>query len=506
MTVLGVSFTLYTLFIVGVGVYSSRFAKATDDDYFLAGRGLGAWVGALSACASVSSGWVTLGLVGLAFDRGFVAYWLIPGVLVGVLFNWAVLANRLRHGAEQLGALTVPDYFAFRFKERLPILRGLSVLVILIAMILYVSAQMAASGKAFDAMFASVDHRLGVVIGAVIVLGYTVIGGFRAACWTDSVQAVVMVVALAGMPIYLLVGSTGYSQISETLGSVPGVDLVSMTGGRSGYALIGFVLGSGALGINLGYPGQPHVVVRYMAMRGKREVRTGMMIAMVWTGLAYWGAVTIGLIARTFVEQGAAWSEPLRAGGASSETALIITASNLLPGAIAGIALAAVLAAIASTADSQLVVAASAVANDLYARVFAPTKKGNHGILNKSVVLVLGIGAAAMALDESISVYSFVVDYGWAILGASFGPQLILALLWKRASYAGAIAGIVTGFVVAIVWKQVYAPGARVWTLINGDAAVGIEIYNLTIAFVAAFVMNVVVSLAFRSCSDGASE
>ena len=504
MTVLGVSFALYTLIIVGVGVYSARFAKATDDDYFLADRGLGAWVGALSACASTSSGWVTLGLVGFAFDRGFVAYWLIPGVLVGVLFNWAVLANRLRRGAGELGALTVPDYFAFRFKERLPILRGLSVLVILVAMFLYVAAQMAAAGKAFDAMFVSVDHTLGVVIGAVIVLLYTVIGGFRAACWTDFVQALVMVAALAGIPIFVLVGTIGYPEIARTLAHAPGPDLVSMTGGRRGLALIGFALGSGALGINLGYPGQPHVLVRYMALRGRREVRVGMVIALVWTALAYWGAVTTGLIARTLTEQGAAWGEPLRAGGSSSETAMILTATNLLPGAIAGVALAAVLAAIASTVDSQLIVAASSVAHDLYSRVFAPARRGGHPMINRLVVLTLGVGAAAVALDERISVYAFVVDYGWAILGASFGPQLILALLWKRATYAGAIAGIVTGFVVAVVWKQVYAPGATVWTLLNGEAGKGVEIYNLTVAFAAAFLMNGAVSLLSRRDADGA--
>lgn len=485
--VFAVSFAVYSLLIVAVGLYSMGFAQRSDEDYFLAGRGLRSWVAALSASASSESGWVTLGLVGMAFASGVRAYWIIPGCLVGFWFNWFVIARRLCRQSQDLKALTVPDFLALRFRERLPLLRLSSVAVILVAMMLYVAAQFAAAGKAFEAGFEELewlDYRAGVLMGAAIVLIYTVAGGFRAVCWTDFLQALLMLVTLVFFPLLLLVQWGGYAPILRELGAYD-PDLLRFTPDKAAAGMAGFLLGSGALGINFGYPGQPHILARFMALRSEREARLGGVIAMAWGFCIYWGAVTVGLIVKAMAYRGTDWATPLLwQSGAPGEIGLVLAAKHILPGALAGLVLAAVLAAICSTADSQLVVAASAVANDLYARLIESERRLFHGILNKATVLALGLVAVLLVLNKEVSVYQYVLKYGWAILGASFGPQIILALLWRRASYAGCLAGLVTGFTVAIVWPRIYSADST-----------GVEVYNLPLAFTAALLVNILVSL-----------
>jgi len=439
MSVFAVSFAVYTLVIVAIGIYSARYARRSDEDFFLAGRSLGPWVAALSASASSESGWVTLGLVGWAFTSG----------------------------------------------ERLPILRVLSVTVILVAMMLYVAAQFAAAGKAFSASFAGLQYQAGVLIGAGVVLVYTVLGGFRAACWTDLIQGVIMVGTLVVFPLYVLVACGGYAFIGEHAGAADPslMRVIPEFNDRAwGPAFLGFLLGSGALGINFGYPGQPHVLVRFMALADPRQARLGGLISVVWATLVYWGAVTIGLLARAMTEADStgagefAWTEALPADG--GETGLVLAAQNMIPGLFSGFVLAAVLAAICSTADSQLVVAASSVANDIYFRLVERSRRLAHVLVNR--IVMLGLGAAAVGL--------VINRYGWAILGASFGPQLILLLLWKRATYAGCVAGMLTGFLTALLWK-----------LLNLQQYIeALEVYNLTLAFGAALVVNIVVSLLTR--------
>jgi len=490
-TIFFISFASYTIAIVGVGLYSAKFARRSDEDYFLAGRSLGSWVAALSASASSESGWVTLGLVGWAFTSGVSAYWIIPGCLLGFIFNWFVLAGRLRDRSQELGALTLPDFFAFSFRERLPLLRTLSVVVILVAMLLYVASQLAAAGKAFSTSFDSVDYRVGVLIGVCVVLVYTVLGGFRAVCWTDFLQALLMVGTLVVFPIYLLFTHGGYGFISDQLRQVD-PSLLRFTPDKSGPALLGFLLGAGALGINFGYSGQPHVLVRFMALKDRSQARLGGVIAFLWGLFVYWGAVTVGLMARAITADGATWGQAMLEDSSQAELGLVLSAMHLLPGVLAGLVLAAVLAAICSTADSQLVVAASAAASDLYGRLFRQAKGRSHLLVNRLVVLVLGIAAALLVIDEKVTVYDYVLTYGWAILGAAFGPQIILLLTWRRASYVGCLLGMLTGFAVAIIWKQTYGAVPR-----------DIEIYNLPIAFVAALVVNLVASLLWPSRVEG---
>ncbi|MGD2108563.1 MAG: sodium/proline symporter, partial [Phycisphaerae bacterium] len=411
------------------------------------------------------------------------AYWIIPGCLLGFLFNWFVIAGRLRDRSHALNALTLPDFFAFNFKERVPLVRTLAVIVILVAMLLYVAAQLAAAGKAFSVSFGNIDYRVGVLMGAVVVLIYTVLGGFRAVCWTDFLQALLMMGTLIVFPIYLLATHGGYGYVFDEL-RVVDESLLRFTPDKAGAALVGFLLGHGALGINFGYPGQPHVLIRFMALKDRRQAILGGIISFFWGLCVYWGAVTVGLMARALTQGGAQWGQVLLQSDEQAELGLVLSAMNLLPGVLGGLVLAAVLAAICSTADSQLVVAASAAASDLYARLFSKSKRSSHMIVNRLVVLALGVAATLMVIDQKVKVYEYVLTYGWAILGASFGPQMILALLWKRASYAGCICGMLTGFAMAIIWKHTY-----------GAAPHEVEIYNLPLAFVAALVVNVVVSL-----------
>ena len=362
-------------------------------------------------------------------------------------------------------------------------------MVILVAMWMYVGAQFAAAGKAFEAAF-GIDYLVGVGLGAAIVLIYTVIGGFRSACWTDFIQALVMILALVIFPFWMLLDAGGVGFIQSSLAEVDDGKLLGFWPEKTGMAFLGFLFGSGALGINFGYPGQPHVLVRFLALRSRRDAIAGAVISITWGALVLAGAVTLGLLARSYTVTEAAWtsgmSAELAAGASDSgQTALVLSANALLPGMLSGVVLAAVLAAICSTADSQLVVAASAAANDIYSRLIRPGRSSS--LVNRITVLILGVGAIGLVFDPDLNLFSFVLVYGWAILGAGFGPQVLLALYWKGATRAGAIAGIATGFAMALGWKMFY-----------DEAATGVELYNLPVAFVAALILNVLVSLVTR--------
>lgn len=483
-----IAFVGYTLLVIVVGLLTSRRASESDEEYFLAGRSLGPWVGALSASASSESGWVTIGLVGWAFQSGVSAFWILPGVFFGFLVNWFVIASRLRTAGAAVGAVTLPDFLSRHFGERLPIIRLISVLVILTAMMLYCAAQFAAAGKAFDVTFESISYQGGVLIGAAIVLFYVTLGGFRAACWTDLLQGLLMVGVLVIFPLWMLSNGPSLDQVRANLGQAD-PQLLSFWPNLTGSALIGFLLGSGALGINFGYFGQPHVLVRFLALRKAKDATASGVISIAWAMLVLAGAVTTGILVRSFAEGGEAWAATLSHAG-DGEYALVAAAINLAPAVFGGLILAAIFAAICSTADSQLVVASSAVANDVWSRLWSSSQR-RHTLVNRITVAILGIAAVALVLDRQVTIYDYVLTYGWAILGASFGPQILLALFWRRATAAGCVAGLSTGFVVALLWKMqmdnVVTIGGR-----------RIEVYNLPLAFMAALGMNILVSYFSR--------
>lgn len=506
-----ISFVVYTLAILVVGLVTARRGVGTDEDYYLGGRTLGPWLAALSASASAESGWVTLGLVGLAFSNGYSAYWIMPGCLIGFAVNWFVVAPRLRRQSGALGAITIPDYFARRFAEGIPVLRIMSVVVILVAMCLYVAAQFAAAGEAFDAAFPSVGesismtnggYRTGVLIGAAVVLVYTVLGGFRASCWTDAVQALVMVGVLFVFPVWMLATTGGYGGLDDAFGAAGDDSAKLLRWGfeATGFTLVGVLLGSGALGINLGFVGSPHILVRFMAMRDRRDAVVAGTVSMVWGIMIFWGAITIGLLVRAFAIEAAAgaedvaWAMPLVEDPAGKkESALVLAAGGLLPGVVAGLALSAIFAAICSTADSQLVVAASACTSDIWRKVFGGSAEGTgHMLINRLTIFGLGLGGMALVIGGQVEIFDYVLKFAWAILGASFGPQVLLALLWRRSTWAGAVAGMGVGLTVAIGWKLAQDNG---WFPAEGFLATLGAFYNLTIAFSLATAVNIVVSL-----------
>ena len=436
------SFWLYTFAIMAVGIYSARYGRASSADFFLADRGNGAWVVALSASASAESGWVTLGLVGMAFQTGVGALWIIPGTVVAFLFTWLVIADPLRRQARYRGSITFPDVLAANFTGRPAlVIRVLAMLIILSMLSAYVAAQFSAAGKMFETMLGW-PYESGVIVGALIVLSYTISGGFRAVAWTDVVQALLMISAMLVLPLVILVHLGGFDSMWQRLGSLDdGVTLTAPFANKIGMSLVGFV--AMWLGIPLGYCGQPHILVRYMATRDSTAIRRGALISTTWVFLLFTGAVLLGVFAR-------AWYGSLN----DPETVLPRVAAELLPGLLAGPMIAAVLAAICSTADSQLLISASTVSHDLYVRVLG-RQPGDRYImhLNRLGVLSIWLLAMIVALGKVRVIFDFVL-YAWAGLGAAFGPALILILLWQRTSAAGVISGMLVGFITAVLWRM----------------------------------------------------
>lgn len=460
-----ISFLVYSALIVGVGLYSARMRKATTDDFVLANRELGPWASSLSASASSESGWVMLGLVGEAFAFGVSAFWIVPGIAAGYIFNWFFVAERLRKHSLDSGSVTLTQFMLSRFGES-KALRWISVLIIVAAMLGYVAAQMNAAGKAFDAVF-HLEYWLGVLAGAAIILAYTITGGFRAICWTDIVQAGFMFFALIGMPIVLFSHESGLAGIFSTLeGQAP--FLLTWGSDNAGFAAFGFVIG--LLGIGLGYPGQPHVLSRFMAARDTSTVNKARVIALVWMVTVYIGAILFGLFARAHY---GTLDDP--------EQALPLAVSEFLHPIIGGFVIAAIVSAICSTADSQLITMSSSISRDvIHPGAVGPESAGRLLRIDRLVLVVLAMISVFFALTENRVIFEFVL-YAWAVLGAAFGPIVILGLLWRRATRAGALAGMITGIVVTVLWRNI--------PVLKG------AVYELVPAFVLAMAAIVIVSL-----------
>ncbi|MCK4856823.1 MAG: sodium/proline symporter, partial [candidate division Zixibacteria bacterium] len=399
--VLAASFVVYTAGIIIIGIYSTRRRKRTEDDFVLANRELGPWASALSASASAESGWVMLGLVGEAYLFGLSAFWIVPGIAAGYLFNWFVIAERLRRSTKESGVVTLPQYILSRFGGDSVLLRVIPVVIITVAMLAYVAAQMNAAGKAFDAVF-HLPYWLGVLIGAVVIMTYTVTGGFRAICWTDIIQASFMFVALIGMPFITLSKIGGWDAFVTQV-SVIDPNTLTWAGGKIGFGMLGFVIG--LLGIGLGYPGQPHVLSRFMAIKDSRSVKRGGTIAISWMVLVYIGAVFFGLFAKVAF---GVMDDP--------EQALPRAVGEFLPPILGGFVVAAIVSAICSTADSQLIVVSSTISRDVLP---LRSKRRDTGSfertqrLDRLVLVVLAVLSVLFALSENRVIFEFVL-YAWS--------------------------------------------------------------------------------------------
>jgi sodium/proline symporter len=463
-----ISFFLYLLIIVIIGILSAKFSSSGLSEFFLAGRKLKHFVVALSAVASGRSAWLLLGVTGMAFTIGAPAVWAVTGYITAEVFMFVFLGKRLRRYTAMMNNLTLPDFFESRFKDKSNVLRILSVSIILIFMISYVASQFEAGGKAFSTSF-GVSETSGILVTAVIVLLYTVLGGFLAVSLTDMIQAFFMIFALLILPIVAVVNAGGWGEILAILQNFNPKFLNPFA-----YAVGGIV---GFLGIGLGSPGNPHILVRYMSVADPKALRKSCVIGTLWNVLMAWGAVFIGLVGRAY------YLKPEALPGGDPENLFPFLASAHLHPILLGIITASILAAIMSTADSQLLVASSGITRDIYQKIFAKDKIiPQKRLVLISRIVVLSLVTAALVFGALAKEYVFwLVLFAWGGLGASFGPTLLLSLFWKRTTKAGVIAGFVSGTAVTIVWNQV--------EVLNNF------LYHLVPAFFVSLFLTIIVSL-----------
>lgn len=451
-TALVVTLVVYKALLLGVGFWASR--RTHDDaDFYLAGRGLGPWVAALSSAASSSSAWTLLGVSGAAYAQGISAIWLLPACMGGFLLNWLVVARPLRREAERTGAVTLTEYFAegARPQQARRIVISAS-LVILLCLLIYVASQFQAAGKTF-AETLDMDFRSAVMIGGAVILVYTMSGGFWAASITDTIQGLVMAAASVAVPIAALWEVGGLGAMWDGLGAA-GEGFTDPWKGNSGWLLLSFLVGT--LGIGLGYPGQPHVVNRFMAIRSDRDITIGTWISIVWGLVIYIGMLLAGWCGRALV-----------GSLGDGEKILLRLTTDLFPPVAGGVILAAVLSAIMSTADSQLLVCGSTVSYDL------PAKRGTRRVLlDRLTILGLGIAAMVAAMFLPASVYDNVL-FAWAGLGSAFGPLLLIRLAGFQVRPHMATLAIWTGFLVTIVWSSIPVLDQALYELVPAFLAAG---------------------------------
>ena len=451
------SFIAYLVLLVAIGIYSSRFSSKGISEYFIGGRKMNRFVVALSAVVSGRSAWLLLGVTGMAYAQGPSAIWAVVGYIIVELFLFLYYARRLRNFTEKRNCITVPDFFAERFDDRNGMLRITIVIIFLIFMIGYVSAQFVAGGKAFASGF-GMDHSLGIVITALIVLLYTIVGGFLAVSLTDMFQAILMILALVILPIAAFNDAGGLASVLTQLSILDSiyVDPFAISAG----AAIGF------LGIGLGSPGNPHILARYMSIDDSKQLRIAAIIGTVWNVLMAWGAVFIGLAGRVYFPE----IEMLPA--ADTENLFPFLAQQHLHPIIFGVVLASIFAAIMSTADSQLLVAASSVVRDIYDKMIRkheiiPQKRL---VLYSRVVVFLLVILSLLFGYLAEDLVFWLVLFAWAGLGASIGPTSILALYWKGTTRAGVIAGMLSGTFVTILWYFIPVLKDSLYELIPGFA------------------------------------
>jgi len=451
--ILLLSFGLYLLAVTVIALAAWRRTRQLDD-FVLGGRSLGPWVAALSAGASDMSGWLLLGLPGYAYTAGMEAAWLGLGLALGTWINWRILAPRLRAMSAAAGnALTVPEYLHRRFGGRSPALSLVSAVVILLFFLIYTASGLVAAGKLFETVF-GIPYALAVGLGLLAILLYTMAGGFLAVSWTDALQAGLMFVALVTVPLLaVLLGDSGGSELDPAYW-----DWLSDSNGEPlSLISIGSLLGWG-----LGYLGQPHILARFKAVRRPDKIPLARRIATGWALVTLAGATLVGLVGRLWF--------PIELPGGDPERIFLIMTGELLPPLLAGLVLAAVLAAIMSTADSQLLVAATALSNDLVGQLRPGLADSTLLRLGRGAVLVLGLGAGWIASDADSQVLDLVA-YAWAGFGASFGPVLLLSLYWPRMNGSGALAGILAGGLVVVVWDRLDGGLFDLYELVPGFAA-----------------------------------
>ncbi|MGR5076269.1 sodium/proline symporter PutP [Photobacterium swingsii] len=437
------TFITYLIAMMAIG-YIAYKRTSNSADYFLGGRTLGPWPAALSAGASDMSGWLLLGLPGYAYAAGIESFWLAGGLLLGTWLNWLICAKRLRtYSITTDNALTLPEFLARRFDDKSKLIQTISAFFILLFFLFYTSSGLVAGGKLFETVF-GLDYTIAVIVGTVCVVSYTLFGGFLAVSWTDLVQGLLMSAALLIVPIAAMNGGVG--DLTAAL-ELKNPELMTLFNDVKGEPLSAIAIISLAAW-GLGYFGQPHILARFKATRSNADIATARRIAVVWTALSMAGAILVGLVGILYVDN------QLAGDLADGEKIFMLLVNSMFHPVIAGILLAAILAAIMSTADSQLLVSSSALAEDFYKQVFRPQASQDEIVtVGRAAVIILSIVALVLAMNPDSSVLG-LVSYAWAGFGAAFGPALLLSLYWKGMNRNGALAGIVVGAMTVVIWKQ----------------------------------------------------
>ncbi|SFP00854.1 sodium/proline symporter [Oscillibacter sp. PC13] len=485
-----VTIAAYLIAMVLVGVYFSKKGSGDNShEFYLGGRKLGPVVTAMSAEASDMSSYLLMGLPGLAYLCGVAEVgWTAIGLAVGTYLNWLIVAKRIRRYSAAVGAITIPDFFSRRYRDERHVLSLIAALAILIFFIPYTASGFKAVGTLFNSLF-GVNYHIAMMIGAVVIIGYTVLGGFMAVSTTDLLQSIFMTVALLAIVVFGIQQAGGLDAVITNAQALPGY--LNMTKGyNAGSGTAGSFGGLSivsTLAWGLGYFGMPHILLRFMAIEDEKKLSTSRRIASIWVVISMAIAVFIGIIGYSVSVAG---KVPFLTTSADSET-IIIKMADLMSqhgvflALIAGIILAGILAATMSTADSQLLAAASSVSQDLMRGFFGVKLSAKTEMLvARSTVIIIAIIGVFLAWDPNSSVFR-VVSFAWAGFGAAFGPTVLFALFWKRSNKWGALAGMVSGGAMVFIWKYLIAPMGGAWA-----------IYELLPAFIMASIAIVIVSLA----------
>ena len=487
-----VAFVAYALVILGIGVYSFNKSKNVSD-FFLGGRQLGSWTTAISAQASDMSGWLLMGLPGAVLVGGLTESWIAIGLLIGTYLNWKICASRLRKMSYAAGdAITIPEYFQKRFFNNSPVVRFICAVIIFFFFLIYTASAFSGGAKLFQFVFGT-DYIVSLSIGAFIIISYTFLGGFLAVCWTDVVQGLLMFAALVVVPIVIMVRTPDIGGIindAMSNGIVREYYTSFIYNADGSLALTTIISG---LAWGLGYFGMPHILVRFMAIKSSDLIKKSRIIATSWVVVTLAAAVLVGIFGMAFLNSPGNEALKMKFDQIGDvEKIFMFLSSSLLPALIAGIVLSAILAAIMSTADSQLLVTSSAVTNDMFKLIKKNASEKTLMWVSRIAVLVVAVIAYVIALDENSSVMG-LVSYAWAGLGAAFGPAMLLSLFWKKMTMPGAVAGIVAGGVSVVLWESI-------------PALSGTGIYSLAPAFAIAMIAIIVVSLMTKVDAEKVDE
>lgn len=462
-------FVIYSLLMLYIGFYFYRKNKTTED-FFLGNRSMGPVVSALSAGASDMSGWLLMGLPGALYVTGLASSYIAIGLSIGAFLNWAFIAKRLRiYTSAIANSITIPDYFETRFSDDSHTLRIISAVVILIFFTIYISSGLVGGAKLFEATF-GLNYSYALVIGTIIIVAYTFFGGYKAVCWTDLVQGLLMMSALIVVPAVMIYHLGGFSEATSLVMQIK-PEAISMGNGVGAISIIS------SLAWGLGYFGQPHILVRFMSIRSVKNIPTATIIGISWMVISLIGACLIGFLGIAYVVKfDLTLNDP--------EKIFIVMSQLLFNPWISGILLSAILAAIMSTASSQLLVSSSTLAEDFYRKIF--NKQASPKIVmnfSRIAVLLVACVAFLISTDKDASVLN-IVSYAWAGFGASFGSVILLSLFWSRMTRTGAIAGMIIGAVVVVVYKNWLSDFFPIYEIVPG--------------FLCAVIAIVVVSLCYK--------